>query len=440
MKPNLNARACAAQAIFAVLEQGRSLSESLSHAQSRCINGKDKGLIAELSYGVLRWLPQLDHQVSTHIKKPLKGNKRVLHHLLLVGCYQLNHTRIPSHAAVSETVEASRQLGGKNLSGMINGVLRSLQRAQEAPDSEPTWPSPVLEHAHPKWLIEQLQQDHPSKWQAILHQNNQRPPMWLRINQRQLTAQDYLAHLTAQQIDAEATTLGTDALRLAEPCDVHQLPGYEEGWFAVQDLAAQQAAALLPVPTQQDVPFRALDICAAPGGKTCHWQERADNQLQLLAIDIDQTRLDRVAQNLSRLQLSAELLAADAASSTWWDGEPFQAILLDAPCSATGVIRRHPDIKWLRQRNDIAQLAELQQQILENAWKMLAPGGTLVYATCSVLKLENQQQISDFLLKHADAQLVPIQPGETPQSPGWQILPGEEQMDGFYYARLIKRA
>lgn len=430
----MNSRVCAAKAVFEVLEQGRSLSDSLASAQHLCSNPKDKGLIAELSYGVLRWLPQLDFRLQQKLTKPLKGKNRIIHHLLLVGLYQLLETRVPSHAAVSETVNACKALGAKGLTGMVNGVLRSIQRELTA-DTHIEWPSVTLEYAHPNWFVQALQTDYPGEWKTILEQNSQRPPMWLRINRREISRDDYLAQLDELGIEACASDTGEDAILLAAPCDVRQLPGFELGWFAVQDLAAQQAAALLP--SQADL--KALDVCAAPGGKTCHWQERANNQLHMLALDVDPKRLLRVEENLARLKLDAELIAADASSQEWWDGTLFDAILLDAPCSATGVIRRHPDIKWLRQRKDIDELAGLQKRILENVWAMLAPGGTLLYATCSVLKLENQHQISDFLQQYDDAELVPIHPDETEQAPGWQILPGQQQMDGFYYARLKKR-
>lgn len=432
----MNSRACAAKAIYEVLEQGRSLSDSLSSAQQLCTNPKDKGLIAELSYGVLRWLPQLDFRLQTKLSKPLKGKTRIIHHLMLVGIYQLLHTRIPSHAAVSETVNGCRELGVKGLSGVVNGVLRSIQRDLSETTNELSWSSPTLQYAHPKWFIEALQNDYPEQWSSILEQNALRPPMWLRVNRRAISRDDYLAKLQQLQIEASTIAAGEEAILLAEPCDVRKLPGFEEGWFAVQDLAAQQAAHFLP----QQANLKALDVCAAPGGKTCHWQELADNQLQLTALDVDPKRLLRVEENLKRLQLDADILAADASTKDWWDGQLYDAILLDAPCSATGVIRRHPDIKWLRQKKDIKELAELQKQILQNVWEMLTPGGILVYATCSVLKLENQRQISDFLLNHEEAELLPILKEETPQAPGWQILPGNQHMDGFYYARLQKRA
>ncbi|WP_188708299.1 16S rRNA (cytosine(967)-C(5))-methyltransferase RsmB [Neiella marina] len=427
----MNVRACAAQVIFQVLEQGRSLTDALSSAQDKLDNPKDKGLLAELSYGALRWLPQLDCLAQPCIAKPLKGRHRVLHQLILIGIYQLKHTRIPAHAAVSETVAASRQLNGKAFSGMINAVLRTIQRQA---DESSNWPAPTVEYAHPNWLIKALQYDYPEQWQAILTANNQRAPMWLRVNQRLQTTAGYQQQLEQAEIAAVTTDAGPDALLLAQPTDVTRLPGYDQGWFAVQDLAAQQAAHLLPKGKQ----LKVLDVCAAPGGKTCHWQEANDNQLAMTAIDIDAGRLQRVEQNLQRLQLDATVLTADASTTTWWDGEQFDAILLDAPCSATGVIRRHPDIKWLRSKADIDALAKLQGQILRNVWQLLKPQGTLLYATCSVLNVENRLQISDFLQSQADAKLIPIHPEESNDAPGWQILPGQQQMDGFYYARLQK--
>ncbi len=425
----MNLRALAAKAIFDVLEKGLSLSVALPLQQQHVHNGKDKALLAELCYGVMRQLPQLDKCVSDCLTKPFKGKQRILHQLLLVGCYQLYFTRIPSHAAISETAEACRQLKFDGLVKVVNGVLRNIQRQEPQLNTD----SDTLKYNTPAWLIKRLQQAYPQDWQQVIEQSHERPPMWLRNNRLVQTRDAYLASLAAEDIQATAG-LSPDAILLATPTDVMQLPGFMSGSASVQDGAAQWAATLLAPQANEVV----LDACAAPGGKTCHLLEIAPN-ISLTAVDFDQKRLERVQQNLDRLNLSAQVIHGDAANiDSWWQGDKFDRILLDAPCSATGVIRRHPDIKWLRKNSDISELATLQMQILDHCWQWLKPGGTLLYATCSILPEENSQQISAFLSRTADASLVAISEQTNPDDIGWQILPGQHNMDGFYYARLVK--
>ncbi len=425
----MNLRALAAKVVFQVLEKGVSLSVALPDQQRHLESGKDKALMAEISYGVMRHLPQLDKLVSDCMSTPLKGKQRILHQLLLVGCYQLYFTRIPSHAAISETAEACRQLKFDGLVKVVNGVLRNIQR-QEKPlptDNE------TLALNTPAWIIKRLKEAYPENWKEIIEQSHQRPPMWLRNNKLSQTRDEYLTLLAEMEIQASAGKT-SDAILLESPKDVMQLPGFEEGAASVQDGAAQWAATLL-APIDGEL---ILDACAAPGGKTCHLLEQAPN-IKLVAVDFDANRLERVQQNLDRLSLNAELIHGDAADiDSWWQGDKFDRILLDAPCSATGVIRRHPDIKWLRKQADIEELASLQSKILDHCWQWLKPGGTLLYATCSILPQENQQQISAFLERAADATLVPIDAQNHPDDIGWQITPGLENMDGFYYARLVK--
>ncbi|WP_418357837.1 16S rRNA (cytosine(967)-C(5))-methyltransferase RsmB [Shewanella basaltis] len=425
----MNVRALAAKAIYEVLEKGMSLSVALPEQQQHLQSGKDKALLAELCYGVMRQLPQLDKCVSDCLAKPFKGKQRILHQLLIVGCYQLYFTRIPAHAAISETAEACRQLRFDGLVKVVNGVLRNIQRQEAALNTD----SDTLRFNTPAWFIKRLQQAYPSNWQAIIEQSHQRPPMWLRNNRLSQSREDYLNALAAQDIDAEAGP-SPDSILLESPKDVANLPEFMQGAASVQDGAAQWAATLL-APTANEL---VLDACAAPGGKSCHLIELAPS-INLVAVDFDEKRLARVQQNLDRLHLKAQVIHGDAANiDSWWQGQQFDRILLDAPCSATGVIRRHPDIKWLRKNNDIEELARLQQQILDHCWQWLKPGGTLLYATCSILPQENSQQVEQFLARTPGAKLVPIAQQSHPDDIGWQILPGQNNMDGFYYARLVK--
>ncbi|USD37595.1 16S rRNA (cytosine(967)-C(5))-methyltransferase RsmB [Ferrimonas sp. SCSIO 43195] len=429
-----NVRAQAAWVIEQVIDKGQSLATCLPQAQSQLSNPKDKGLLAEICYGVMRQLPVLDSQVLDCLEKPLKGKKRIIHCLLLAGLYQLKHMRVKQHAAVTETVEATRQLKASGMSGLVNGIMRrccreldSLLAAQFDDDART--------HLHSRWFIERVKAAYPDQWQQILHANNQHPPLWLRNSVRHQSRETYLAQLAEQGIDAVAGD-SDNALRLLKATDVTKLPGFAEGGLSVQDQSAQWAAYLLdPQPGE-----RILDACAAPGGKTCHLQEQQPELQHLVALDIDDRRLARVQQNLDRLGQQAQLVAGDAADpQAWWDGIPFDRILLDAPCSATGVIRRNPDSKWLRRNDDIDALAQLQQRILHANWRMLKPGGTLVYATCSILPEENVNQIKTFLQQVPDAMLLSINPDDSQEKPGWQLLPQVEGGDGFYYARLKKK-
>ncbi|UJF22233.1 16S rRNA (cytosine(967)-C(5))-methyltransferase RsmB [Shewanella sp. OMA3-2] len=425
----MNVRALAAKAIFDVLEKGISLSVALPDKQQYLDNSKDKALMAEICYGVMRQLPQLDKCVSDCLDKPFKGKQRIVYQLLLVGCYQLYFTRIPAHAAISETAEACRQLKFDGLVKVVNGVLRNIQRNNTPLNTDVD----TLRYNTPAWFIKRLQQAYPERWQDIIEQSHQRPPMWLRNNQQLHSRDAYLAKLALHNIDASEGP-SPDAILLDSPKDVNALPDFMEGAASVQDGAAQWAATLLAPQNGELI----LDACAAPGGKTCHIIEQAP-QANIVAVDFDEKRLVRVQQNLDRLNLKAQVIHGDAANiDSWWQGEKFDRILLDAPCSATRVIRRHPDIKWLRKNKDIEELARLQQQIFDHCWQWLKPGGTLLYATCSILPEENSQQVAQFLVRTPDAQLVPIKQQPNAQDIGWQILPGQDNMDGFYYARLVK--
>ena len=423
----MNVRAVAAQIVFQVVDQGQSLATALPKAMPK-IAPKDQPLVQEICYGILRDLPRLEGIVSQLMDKPMTGKQRVFHHLILVGLYQLSAMRIPPHAAVGETVNATKALKKPQLRGLINAVLRNYQR-QQADLDQKALGSDAAKFGHPSWLLKRLQTAYPDDWQSIIEANHQKAPMWLRVNAKHHSAAQYQSLLAEIGIEADLSPLGANALCLHKPCDVKKLPGFEQGWVSVQDLAAQLAVDYLnPQPNE-----RILDCCAAPGGKTCHILER-EPSTHVVAMDIDELRLSRVQENLTRLNLSAELICGDARTpETWWQGDQFDRILLDAPCSALGVIRRHPDIKWLRRDSDIEQLTTLQAEILDAMWAQLRTGGTLIYATCSITPEENAHQIRAFLDRTPNASLQ-----QDKESFGHQILPGQSQMDGFFYAVLHK--
>ncbi|MBL4831810.1 MAG: 16S rRNA (cytosine(967)-C(5))-methyltransferase RsmB [Aliivibrio sp.] len=426
----MNVRATAASVIFQVVDQGQSLSNVLPAAQQQ-IKPRDHALLQEICYGVLRFLPRLESIANELMDKPLKGKQRVFHHLILVGIYQLSFMRIPPHAAVGETVEGTKGLKGPRLRGLINAVLRSYQRDQEALDLKATSHN-AGKYGHPSWLLKLLQSAYPDSWQQIVEANNTKAPMWLRVNRQHHTRDEYQQLLNAEEIATETHPTAPDALKLLSPCDVLKLPGFEQGWVSVQDAAAQLSVEYLQPKSGELI----LDCCAAPGGKTAHILERTPG-CQVVAIDCDENRLKRVHENLERLNLQAEIVCGDARyPEQWWSSEKFDRILLDAPCSATGVIRRHPDIKWLRRADDITALTQLQAEIFDAMWLQLKSGGTMVYATCSITPQENRDQVTAFLQRTADATLIDSELA----NPGHQILPGEQDMDGFYYAVLAKKS
>ncbi|MGB5064054.1 MAG: 16S rRNA (cytosine(967)-C(5))-methyltransferase RsmB [Candidatus Competibacter sp.] len=430
----MNARAIAAQALGRVLGEGQSLATVLPSALELASLG-ERGLLQELCYGVCRWQPQLQVLLDRLLARPLAPGEQVVRSLLLVGLYQLWHLRVPEHAAVAETVAAVRPLRKPWAAGLVNGVLRSALRRRAELEAL-IEADPEARAAHPRWLLDGLRRDWPDDWPAIVVANNVRPPFTLRINRLQLDREEYRQRLAAAGYNAGPAAVET-ALTLSAPTDPAALPGFAEGWVSVQDAGAQLAAPLLEVHPAQ----RVLDACAAPGGKTGHLLECAPD-LDLTALECDVGRLERARDTLARLRLSARLIAGDARwPADWWDGVLYDRILLDAPCSATRVIRRHPDIKLLRRESDIAALAGRQQALLAGLWPLLRPGGRLLYVTCSVLRAENEQVVAAFLATHPDACEQPIM-ADWGRSLlyGRQILPGEGGMDGFYYAALRKQA
>lgn len=428
-------RALAALVVHDVFDQGRSLSQALPDYSQACPE-RDRGLLKELCFGALRFANTYLLVLQELIPTPLKRKDGDIQALLLIGLYQLEHTRIPDHAALSATVDACRLLHKDWAAGLINGVLRRYQREQ-AQLAEKFAKNPNYRYAHPQWLLDRIRSAWPDHWQETLEANNQHPPMTLRVNTQKIDREAYLAKLVAADIEAVACRYSPAGITLVDAMPVEALPGFAEGEISVQDEAAQLAAYLIA----PQAGMRLLDACCAPGGKTCHLLELAP-EAELLAIDIDPSRLTRVTQNLERLGLNAELKAWDLTDlAGWWDGRAFDAILLDAACSATGVVRRHPDIKHLRRASDLPALAKLQQRLLSALWKTLKPGGRLVYATCSVLPDENHKQIQAFVREHPDALALELDvPWGLPQAFGRQLLPQTGGYDGFYYAVLHKAA
>ncbi len=432
----MNPRLAAARALAAVLSGKASLNSSLP-AQLDKVDERDRGLTQDLAFGTARWQPRLDLLAAQLLQKPFKAADADVQALLLVGLYQLFYTRIPEHAAIGETVGCADKLKKPWAKGLLNAVLRRAQREGEALLAGMER-DPVVRTAHPRWLQKALKAFWPEQWEAICAANNAHPPMILRVNRRHHSRDAYLALLAEAGVGASACQYSRDGIVLAEACDVRGLPGFAEGWVSVQDEAAQLSADLLELAPGQ----RVLDACCAPGGKTCHLLEAEAGLAQVVAIDLEAKRLSRVRENLDRLQLDAQLIACDARdTASWWDGKPFQRILLDAPCSATGVIRRHPDIKLTRQADDIPALAALQGELLDALWPTLEVGGMLLYATCSSLPTENTEVIDAFLARTPGARELDLATAAGLRQPhGRQLLAQQGGHDGFYYAKLIKIA
>lgn len=429
MNKNPNLRSLVAQTVEQVVEKGQSLSNVLPAMQLK-VAERDRALLQELSFGILRTLPQLEWLINKLMSRPMAGKQRTIHYLIMVGLYQLLHTRIPAHAALAETVEGAVAIKRPQLKGLINGVLRQFQRQQD--DLLTEFAATEKRFLHPEWLIERLKKAYPQKWQTITEANNERPPMWLRVNRNYHSRDAWMALLEEAGMQGHVHPDYPDAVRLEVPASVHALPGFTEGWVTIQDASAQGCMRFLQPENGENI----LDLCAAPGGKTTHILEIAP-QASVTAVDIDEQRLSRVYENLKRLGMTAKVKQGDGRFPEQWCGDQqFDRILLDAPCSATGVIRRHPDIKWLRRDRDIAELVQLQSEILDAVWPHLKTGGTLVYATCSILPDENSKQVAAFLKRTPDAALKDT---GTPENPGQQNLPGAAEGDGFFYAKLIKQ-
>ncbi len=429
----LEVRAAAAKTIAAVAQGGQSLGTALATYQTQ-ISPRERPLLQELCFGTLRSFYRQKAIVNALLDKPLKAKDTDVLALLACALYQMTDTRIPVHAAVNQSVAACTALGKPWAKRVVNAVLRRFER--ERPTIETALAdNPEFRSAHPTWLWQTLQAAWPVQASTIITGNNARPPMTLRVNLAKTTRAHYLDDLHAAGLTATATAHSPAGVQLVQPVPVEQLPGWTQGKVSIQDEAAQLSCELLDLAAGQ----RVLDACCAPGGKTCHVLEREPGLTELVALDVDPRRLNRVRENLQRLQLHATLLAADATQPQWWNGTPFQRILVDAPCSATGVIRRHPDIKLLRQPADIANLAATQLLLLQQLWPLLAAGGKLLYATCSVLPQENDDVVQQFLASTSNARsITPNVSWGLATRLGQQLLPGVDACDGFYYALLTK--
>ena len=433
MKPT--ARVMALDVIMDVVLGGRPLSSALPMRSNARTSDRERALAQELAYGVMRWGPRLEAVVDALVKRPMRERDRDVKLLLMLGIYQLAETRVPPHAAVSETVQLCARIGKGWANGLANAVLRAFTRDRNAILARVCMDD-VARFAHPRWILDAVRDAWPDCWPELLDASNARPPMVLRVNTRLQTREHYLQRLEAQGMHAQALAHVPTGVVLAQAVETAALPGFAEGAVSVQDGAAQLAVPLLGARSGD----RVLDACAAPGGKTCHIIEATPAPADLVAVDVSDSRLELIRQNLVRIGASARLIADDASRpERWWDGKPFDRILLDAPCTATGVVRRHPDIKYTRSPGDVDALVKLQEALLDAVWPLLVRGGVLLYATCSLFPAENQQQVQRFLSRTRDASAVPFEATwGRKTSVGRQVLPNDEQMDGFYYALLAK--
>ena len=417
-----------ASAAVAAVRGGRNLNLALGALWPRHpqLTSQQRAAITDLSYGTLRFGGRLEAVLVQLLKKPLRDD--ALRWLLLVALYQLVYTRAAPHAIVDHAVRCAASIGAPHAAGLVNAVLRGFLRRREALLAAAAQTEPGR-YSYPQWWIDRVRAQYPRHFVPMLEAGNRHPPFTLRVNRRRITRDDYLALLAQHGI--AATAAGEAGVTFTRALPVERVPGFAEGMVSVQDAAAQLAAPMLDVRPGMHV----LDACAAPGGKTTHLLELAD--VELIALDSDAQRLERVRQNLDRLHLAAKLIHADARDTQWHHGKLFHRILADVPCSASGVVRRHPDIKWLRRASDIAQFVSQQRELLEALWPLLASDGKLLYTTCSVFQEENSQQIAEFLERHPDARRLPTGGATTDGTPEGQLLPDSEH-DGFFYALLQK--
>ncbi len=434
----MNTRALAASVIHQVIDQQHSMSQALPKALAKIEKAEDKAFVQQVSFGCLRWYPQLQAIANQLLYTPLKAKNHDVLCLLLTGIYQLMYLKTPAYAAVSETVAASKQMKKPWAAKLLNKTLRQFAKNPEQVIDESSH-GESTEYAHPVWLVKRIKQAYSDHWSEILSANNVEAPMFLRVNVTKTSRDDYLKLLTDAEIEAEAVSACDSTIRLAKPVAVEKLPDFDRGFVYVQDMSGQLVADLLDLEANAHV----LDTCSAPGSKSTHIIE-CEPSVRLTAVDNQANRLPLIKQNIERLGLPHDhlhmVLADVCHTDQWWQGEKFDRILVDAPCSATGVIRRHPDIKWLRKDEDIDQLVQQQARILDKVWELLKPGGLLVYTTCSILPDENQQQVKRFLNQHKDAKLESFElPIGSAAEPGWQVLPSAGGSDGFYYCKLRKK-
>ncbi len=434
--PGAATRAWAARAVAGVLG-GATLDDAFTALEQESLARPERAQVKALAFGALRWHHRHRRLLALLLERPLQALEPLIEALLSVGCFQMLAGRQPEYAVVSATVSAARLLRRPRAAALVNATLRRLQREREALLGA-ALATEEGRFSHPEWLIAMLRRDWPEEWRSVLEAAQVQPPLWLRVNASREDARAYLARLEAAGLVASGEPHLGEAVRLAEPLPVTDIPGFTAGEVTVQDAGSQLAAGLLAPAAG----MRVLDACAAPGGKTTHLLERAAGALELTALDVDAARLERLRANLARLGLAARVVHGDALEpAAWWDGEPFDRILLDAPCSGTGVIRRHPDIKLLRRPGDIAQLAARQLALLATLRPLLRPGGRLLYVTCSILRAENAEVVQGFRAAHADMALAPaaVPTWAAPQpGGGWQILPGRADTDGLYYALMTR--
>jgi 16S rRNA (cytosine967-C5)-methyltransferase len=432
----MTSRLIATQIIQQVLEDKITLSNALNNNDSFINAGKDKALIQEICYGTTRWYIQLEYILNQLLDKRIKKKDLCLKYLMIIGLYQLIYMRIPPHAVVSETVATCKKLNMEWAKGLINAILRRYIR--EADNLNPLLShDEVIKTSHPHWFIKQLIQDWPEDWNRILDANNQKPPMYLRVNQLKHDRKDYIKILKDAGIKAMATEYSAQGILLERAINVDQLPGFLQGDVSVQELAAQLSAELLDLKPKQNV----LDACAAPGGKSAHILETQANLNSLTVIEKEPRRAKKLSDTLTRLHLKAEMKVSDVLNiDNWWNKETFDRVLLDAPCSSTGVIRRHPDIKLLRTPEEVSKINELQMNLLTTLWETVKQNGLLLYVTCSILKQENCDLIKRFITNTDNCVLKPIyKDWGIDTGYGKQILTGQDNMDGFFYACLEKK-
>lgn len=415
-----NLRANAAQICQAVIRKQISLSSLMSEMDKI----SDISLLQEITYGTVRYFNKIEAIARRYLNKPISRTNDIITFVLAIGIYQLLHTRIPPYAAINETVESLKILKQSNFCGLVNAVLHKVLLGKASADNFLKKETEI--YSHPHWLIQAIKKDYPKKYKEILTENNRQAPFWIRVNTCKIQLNEYIRLLKEAGISIK-TTNNISGICIDKYCDVNTLPFFKDGWCYIQDLAAQQASIMLD-PHENE---RILDACAAPGGKTTHIVELCNGKVDLVALDIKTSRLEKLRENLERNHCNITVIHGSADDpGSWWDGNQFDRILIDAPCSGTGVIRRHPDIKFLRSENNIIELVKTQKQILESLWPLLKNGGTLLYSTCSILKRENSTQINDFLYRHR---------GDAVLSDMIQALPGENEQDGFFYAKIKKR-
>ncbi len=432
----MNSRASAARTLVKVIKQSSSLDLALGETFNSVDEQQERSFIQAICFGVMRWYPRLKFIVNSLLEKPLKQKDTDIEVLIMVGVYQLDKMRTPEHAAVSETVDACNTLKKSWAKNLVNAVLRRYLREKSQLEI-------LLEnedsavYAHPDWLIEEFKLNWPAQWSSLLEKNNESPPMHLRVNLTQISRDDYIGKLKLKKLESTESPVVESGITLEIPVPVEQLPDFSSGKVSVQDFGAQLAAPLLNLMAGIDV----LDACAAPGGKTSHIYEIEPKLGKLIAIDRGEKRTSLLRNTQQRLGTKMQVIDADAADvECWWDGEFFDRILLDAPCSASGVIQRHPDIKMLRRPEQLDKLIKTQARLLDQLWPLLKQGGRMVYSTCSMFKQENDAQIEKLIDKHDDVDLVKINAkwGVATEF-GRQTLPTQDGTDGFYYVVLEKR-